>query len=327
MADLQFATPQDEIAHLKKVLEDKQQEVDEVESSFSEFQEFSKQLEEEMEQELKSAEKKYAELLAQHKRLKEEHENTVEKMTRSSRESSTLINNLQEELSRVTQSRNNVQQNVRKLEQENDTLEQRERVLTVSVGDLQDRLERVMEENVWLQSELDEQRIQADEQTQRLRDDIRDLKLEISILERKQPTEQSHVKLKREHNETKEEEGKPRPSKTARRAHLPPGVPTAPNIGAAAISMVSDMLSLVKDLEVRIATYRHNKTYMAPTLSPRSELPKSSSTKSLSGTPDNNGLEITGTEYMSPYKHVSSGGIISKTSLPDVSPPKAKATM
>jgi hypothetical protein len=41
------------------------------------------------------------------------------------------------------------------------------------VGDLQDRLERVMEENVWLQSELDEQRIQADEQSQRLRDEIR----------------------------------------------------------------------------------------------------------------------------------------------------------
>jgi hypothetical protein len=38
---------------------------------------------------------------------------------------------------------------------------------------LQDRLERVMEENVWLQSELDEQRIQSDEQIQRLRDEIR----------------------------------------------------------------------------------------------------------------------------------------------------------
>lgn len=41
------------------------------------------------------------------------------------------------------------------------------------MGDLQDRLERVMEENVWLQSELDEQRIQTDEQIQRSRDEIR----------------------------------------------------------------------------------------------------------------------------------------------------------
>lgn len=72
-----FATPAEEIAYLKKALEDKQQEVDEVEASFSEFQEFSKQLEEEMEAELKSNEKKYAELLTVHKRLKEEHENTV----------------------------------------------------------------------------------------------------------------------------------------------------------------------------------------------------------------------------------------------------------
>lgn len=48
-------------------------------------------------------------------------------MGRTSKESSTLINSLQEELSRVTQSRNVLQQNIRKLEQENDTLEQRER--------------------------------------------------------------------------------------------------------------------------------------------------------------------------------------------------------
>jgi len=220
--------------------------------------------------------------------LKEEHENTVERMARSSKESATLINNLQEELTRVTQSRNLLQQNIRKLEQENDTLEQRERVLTVSVGDLQDRLERVMEENVWLQSELDEQRIQSDEQIQRLRDEIRDLKLEISIMERKNATkhESSHPKLKREHSTTQKDhdnkeggEGKPRPSKSPRRAQhntLPHPHPHAhplqnnnPNIGAAAISMVSDMLNLVKDLEVRIATYRHNKTFVTPAISPR----------------------------------------------------------
>lgn len=85
----------------------------------------------------------------------------------------------------------------------------------MSVADLQDRLERVMEENVWLQTELDEQKIQMDEQTQRLRDEIRgmlcyylyfvsfilvltlniDLKLEISIMERKQPTEVIYLSI------------------------------------------------------------------------------------------------------------------------------------
>lgn len=312
MADIQFTTPLEEIQHLKKLLEDKQQELDEVESSFSEFQEFSKQLEEEMEQELQAAEKKYSDLLNQHKRLKEEHENTVERMVRSSKESSTLINSLQEELARITQTKNICQQNVRKLEQENDTLEQRERVLTVSVGDLQDRLERVMEENVWLQSELDDHRIQSDEQTQRLRDEIRDLKLEISILERKHNTkhEHSHPKLKREHSTQNQSdnkeggEGKPRPSKSPRRTqqqqqqhhtlphphpHSHPLPNTAPNIGAAAISMVSDMLNLVKDLEVRIATYRHNKAFVTPSISPRgnNELPRSGSTKQSGITIDN----------------------------------------
>ena len=56
-----------------------------------------------------------------------------EKMARTSKESSALINSLQEELSRVTQSRNAQQQNIRKLEQENDTLEQRERYKSTSI--------------------------------------------------------------------------------------------------------------------------------------------------------------------------------------------------
>jgi len=205
-------------------------------------------------------------------------------------------------------------------------------VLTVSVGDLQDRLERVMEENVWLQSELDEHRIQSDEISQRLRDEIRDLKLEISIMERNQaPKEHTNFKLKREHS-TKESdikdggEGKPRPSKSARRSHHPPaGAPTAPNIGAAAISMVSDMLNLVKDLEVRIATYRHNKTYITPTLSPRSELQKSSSYKSPNSN-TTNGLETIGTDFSSPSKLGNSSGI-SKASFAEPTSPKAKAPM
>lgn len=77
LTDNRFATPQEEIAHLKKLLENKQQELDEVEGSYSEFQEFSKQLEEEMEQDLQAAEKRCADISSQHKRLKEEHDNTL----------------------------------------------------------------------------------------------------------------------------------------------------------------------------------------------------------------------------------------------------------
>jgi hypothetical protein len=46
-------------------------------------------------------------------------------------------------------------------------------MLTASVADMQERLEKVMEENVWVQSELDEHHAQADESGQRLRDEIR----------------------------------------------------------------------------------------------------------------------------------------------------------
>lgn len=41
------------------------------------------------------------------------------------------------------------------------------------MADMQERLEKVMEENVWVQSELDEHNAQANESAQRLRDEIR----------------------------------------------------------------------------------------------------------------------------------------------------------
>lgn len=262
-----FDSPAQEIAHLRKLLEDKQQELDEVETSFSEFQEFSKQLEGELEQELAASEKKHAELLTQHKRLKDEHENSLEKLARLSKESSTLISTLQEEVNKLTQTRNNLTKDIRKLEQENDSLERRERVLSVSVTDLQEKLEKAMEENVWLQSELDEQKVQSEEAVQRLRDEIRDLKLELSIMERKSAAAtlakpESPALGKRDSGQV---DYSTRPPKSPRRHH-----PSNGTVGHTAISMVSDMLSLVKDLEVRISTYRHNRSLYTPPASPRS---------------------------------------------------------
>jgi uncharacterized phage infection (PIP) family protein YhgE len=269
MGEPTFESPSQEIAYLKKALEDKQQELDEVENSFSEFQEFSKQLEEEMEQELAASEKKYAELLAQHKRLKDEHENLQEKLARQTKESSTLVSTLQEEVNKLTQSKNTLLKDVRRLEQENDTLERRERVLSVSVTDLQEKVEKAMEEDVWLQSELDEQKAQSEEAIQRLRDEIRDLKLELSIMERKSSVTASKLETtplgKRDGDHI---DYSPRPPKSPRRHALTNSASNA--IGVSAMNMVTDMLSLVKDLEVRITTYRQNRSLFTPPASPRS---------------------------------------------------------
>lgn len=247
-----FKSPQEEIAFLRKVLEDKQQELDEADRNFADFQQFSKQLEDEMEQELQASEKKFADLESKYKRLKDEYERLVDKSSKQSKEQSLLISTLQEELNKVTQQRNSMQKDLRRLEQENDGLEQRERMLSTSVADLQERLEKVMEENVWVQTELDEHNAQANESAQRLRDEIRDLKLEIAIMEKK---------------------GKPEASPGKRDAlFIPEGKRMRSGSNAAppaAMSMVSDMLNLVKELEVRIASYKSNRSLLTPPTSPR----------------------------------------------------------
>lgn len=265
-----FNTPQEEITFLRKALEDKQQEVDEIEHNFADFQQFSKQLEDEMEQELQASEKKHSDLESKYKRLRDDYEKLMDKSSTQSKESSLLISTLQEELNKVTQQRNSLQKDLRRLEQENDTLERRERMLTTSVADMQERLEKVMEENVWVQSELDEQSAQADESVQRLRDEIRDLKLEIAIIEKKNgsPTRgetlvPSPVKLELS-IPIITIETPTRPPKSPR--HNPRIPSSAPPL---AIGMVSDMLNLVKELEVRIASYKSNKSLLSPPASPR----------------------------------------------------------
>eukprot|EP01112_Ceratiomyxa_fruticulosa_P021549 TRINITY_DN761_c0_g1_i1.p1 TRINITY_DN761_c0_g1~~TRINITY_DN761_c0_g1_i1.p1 ORF type:complete len:379 (+),score=106.95 TRINITY_DN761_c0_g1_i1:239-1375(+) len=176
-----FSTSAEEIAYWKGKLEEKQLEYDELEASFSEFQEFSKQLEEELEQDSTAAEKRHAELLASHSRLKADMEVLQEKHAKVLRESSAQIHTLQEEVQKYIHLKNELQSDVRRLEQENDTLERRERQASATNQDLSERLDKAIEENVWLQSELDEQKTLSLETIQRLREEIRDLKLEMSI--------------------------------------------------------------------------------------------------------------------------------------------------
>jgi len=254
---------------LRKLLEDKQQELDESDHNFADFQLFSKQLEDEMEQELRGAEKKVADLESKYKRLKDEYEKLVDKSSTQTKESSLLISTLQEELNKSTQQRISLQKDLRRVEQENDTLERRERMLSTSVADLQERLEKVMEENVWVQSELDEHHAQADESVQRLRDEIRDLKLELAIMERKNSTtpktEGTAPHLGKREHLSPAMDVTVRPPKSPRRHTSTPNF-NAPPI---AIGMVSDMLNLVKELEVRIASYKNNRSLLSPPASPR----------------------------------------------------------
>ncbi|KAF2070064.1 hypothetical protein CYY_008621 [Polysphondylium violaceum] len=254
-----FSTPQEEIQYWKKRLEEKQQEMDELETSFNEYQDFSKQLEEEMESELKAYEKKYNEIQSQHVRLKNDYEKTLDKLNEHSRESSRLITSLQDEVTKLQTLKQSLMVDKRKLEQDNDYLERRERASDASVHDLSDKLNKVMEENVWMQSELEESKQIADETIQRLRDDIRDLRNELTVRERKpsilnrSANSASSYTSEKSKRENPMSNNIPRPMKSQRQKAEDTASSSA---RAASLVVVSDLINLVSDLEAKIANYR-----------------------------------------------------------------------
>eukprot|EP01132_Coremiostelium_polycephalum_P002006 gene2006-2468_t len=267
-----FSTPQEEIQYWKKRLEDKQQELDELETNFTEYQEFSKQLEEEMEGELKACEKKYAEVQSQHARLKNDHESLLEKFNQMSRESTKLTNSLQDEVQKLQTIKQTLMEDKRRLEQENDSLERRERASMASANYLTEKLDIVMEENVWIQSELEESKQTADETIQRLRDDIRDLKHELSVRERKpnilikQASSSTTTTTEKSKRENPMAYNIPRPQKSQRLK-----ADDTPSSRAGSLVVVSELINLVTDLESRISSFRQSRQTTSNSISSPSD--------------------------------------------------------
>merc|ERR1712063_165290 len=96
-------------------------------------------------------------------------------------ESMRTISRLQEELRELRELSEALGVEKRKLEQENDDLERRERELSASVHDLQERVDVGTEKSVIMNLELEELRVSSQEVIQRLKDEIRDQKHELSI--------------------------------------------------------------------------------------------------------------------------------------------------
>jgi len=176
-----FESAKDEIEFWKKKYKDKARELKEVEDTFTEFQDSSKDLEAEMEKELQRNEKQLKDVTSQYMRLKQEHEEALDKSRRVADESTKMVHSLQDELEKLKKLRVDLQKEKTRLEQENDNLERRERELTATVQDLTEKVNKLMEENAWLQTELEEQSVHSQELIQRSKEELRDLKLEMTL--------------------------------------------------------------------------------------------------------------------------------------------------
>jgi len=259
-----FENRQEECDFWKKKYYDKMKEMEELEESFNDFQLSSKDLEGEMEKELELKDKKIEELTSTNRRLKIDHDDSSEKTRKNTEYSSKMISTLQEDLASSQTLGKDLQQQKQKLEQENDTLETKERQLTASVQDLTKKLQEIMEENVVLQTEIEEYKMGSQETIQRMKDEIRDMKLELALVDRSKPTNGSTQGLNSRLDRLVDQISQQNSDAGSNVHSVPNGERSMANGSSknmeslGSLDLVDDMLMLVKDMEQKLMRSKHS---------------------------------------------------------------------
>ncbi|KAG2942297.1 hypothetical protein PC115_g1540 [Phytophthora cactorum] len=166
---------------LREELRKKTQELKQMQDEFDEYTQSSHELELELEQELSRVEKRNTHLHNKNQYLE--------------RDLQIARNKLEEALDQTRQFENELQatraelhtavQACRKLEQQQDELETQVRVLQATESDLRHKMEREMEEKVFLLSDQEELQHEHELATERFRTEIMDLKSELYALQQK----------------------------------------------------------------------------------------------------------------------------------------------
>ncbi|ELR13289.1 uncharacterized protein ACA1_237820 [Acanthamoeba castellanii str. Neff] len=289
------AALQAEVAEWRSKAEERREEMEEVEASFAEFMESSKALEQEMERDLQRSEKKndetsralsllklqHEDLLAKHARVTEEYAKQLERQqVARTHTGHTDACDRQAETETLRSELKVIGVKKRQLEQDNDDLGRRERESSASVADLGEKLDKAIEENACLQSELEEARSRTEELIQRLKEEISEQKSELAVRaqqigkltlqaldaqEQSEPLGPDHETfhfsgeaaasdfLSRRHKSVSDSLASPSPSSTS------PSLP-----GSSPLHLVNNMLHLVKDLEKRLSSYSSSSSPSPP---------------------------------------------------------------
>uniref|UniRef100_A0A2L2Y0J6 Nuclear distribution protein nudE-like protein n=1 Tax=Parasteatoda tepidariorum TaxID=114398 RepID=A0A2L2Y0J6_PARTP len=176
--ELSFANQQEELKYYKNLAGNYKQKLMEAQRELEEYQEGSRDLETELEIQLEQVEKRNKELTSENTHLKAESEILQTKLNQCQTE----CNNMRDELQKMQLAREEMQVYVRKLEQKNDDFERATRASLMSLEDFETRLNQAIERNAFLENELDEKENMA-VLIQRLKDEARDLKHELTVSE------------------------------------------------------------------------------------------------------------------------------------------------
>ncbi|KAJ3477540.1 hypothetical protein NLI96_g10392 [Meripilus lineatus] len=159
---------------LEALLEDTRLELDE-------FQLSSRELEEELEKDLERSEKAKTELENKVAKIEDDRDTWKSKFMSLQTTYNTTTASLQRELDTLRQDHQKVKVQLRELEMGNDDLERNERAISSSLADTEQKYARVLEEKILLEHELLD-KATLEEETQRLKDELRDANEEVTIL-------------------------------------------------------------------------------------------------------------------------------------------------
>ncbi|VDL19320.1 unnamed protein product [Hymenolepis diminuta] len=248
-----------DVNYWKQKAEEYKQLWEEEKEEFKEFQYNSKELESELEVQLELLEKGNAELQAKLERITMDNESSSEKhdalVTRLNRQ----VTSLQEEVNNLKTEAAQRKDYIRQLEQANDDLERSNRNALASVGDIEDRLNQVLEKNALLEVELYEKE-ELDVYVQRLKDEVRELNQELNHRSRASITPEKsilpQIPVEQTIRDTTEacmqtESQMRTPSLSAVPSTLPRQL--TPSTRIAALNLVGDLLQKVAQLEANFA--------------------------------------------------------------------------
>lgn len=176
-----FSSPVEEAAYWRCKAGEWRQAARDARDELDEFQEGSRELEAELEAQLEQAEIKSKDMKSLSNRLMMENEQLKDRLEQCSREYNYQISELQTELAEIKGIKDKLSRYVRELEQQNDDLERAKRSTLASLEDFEGRMNAAIERNAFLESELDEKE-QLKMAVQRLKDETKDLRSELKVL-------------------------------------------------------------------------------------------------------------------------------------------------
>ncbi|KAI9889082.1 MAG: NADH:ubiquinone oxidoreductase [Vezdaea aestivalis] len=188
MADEPPSSPPGPNASLEESVAYYKSQYEQLEQELEEFQKSSKELEEELERDVESSEKRERTLKEKIESLGFEVDEWKAKCKQSKTEANSAQNLLQKEITTLRDTTRNLQLKLRDIEVANDDFERQARNTSSSLEDVESKYTVALERSILLETEIqagDQERESLRIESQRLRDELSDLRIEAEITQDK----------------------------------------------------------------------------------------------------------------------------------------------